>query len=221
MSLARSIRLSVMTTTLGLASAISFADVGELDKYDCHKHQETRKYHCHGSTDLAKMGGLILGADLRTQAWSTSGDDLYLFGGASVNAEFNHNWIAVSAGYHYMPLISGVTGNDVQFNDAVILQGFEAGVKAGPGVGRLGGKFFLTAGWSQSEISDSGDSSHDGELAGYYAGAGFGANSRKMHFEVTVTYRDPEIVKSYLQKVENFSGDVLSLDTRINMGWRF
>ena len=217
----RFLQLSSVTAAVLASGSIVLADVGELDKYDCHDHRETGQYHCHGSADSAKMGGFVLAADVRTQAWSTSDNELFLFGGISVNAEYNHNWFAATAGYHFMPLISGVSGNNVQFNDAVVLQGFEVGVKAGPGVGRLGSKAFVTAGWSQSEISDSGDASHNSDLPGYYVGAGFGTNTRSMSFELTVAYRDPTVVADYLAKVENFSGDVVSIDTRANIGWRF
>ena len=71
-------------TVAGAASSLAMADVGVLDKYECHKHSETKKYHCHGPADLAKLGGLIVGADTRLQTWMLDSGNPFLFVGAAV-----------------------------------------------------------------------------------------------------------------------------------------
>jgi len=204
----------------GLVSLAS-ADVGVLDKYECHDHSETGQYHCHGDANLAKLGGLIVGLDARAQGWSTGDNELFLFAGAAVNAEYSYRWLALTGSYFYLPLVSGVDDSSVDFDNSVAQQGWEAGLKVGPGVGRLGSKVYATAGWSSAELSDSGDASNDATLAGYYVGAGFGANTQTLVFDVIGTYRDSAAVSDYLAEQLGDRTDVVNFDIRVALGWRF
>lgn len=197
------------------AGSYTFADVGVLDKYECHDHQQTGEYHCHGPADLAKLGGFIVGADARVQGWSAGNGDLFLFAGIAANAEYNYKWMAVTGSYFYMPLVTDVESGTV--NDAVVQQGWEAGVKLGPGVGRLGSKYYITAGWSSPQLDNEGATS---DLSGYYAGVGFGANTNGLVFDVVATYRDATKAEEFLAS-EGTDTDVLSFDTRLSLGWRF
>jgi len=203
----------------GLVSFAS-ADVGVLDKYECHDHGETGQYHCHGATDLAKLGGLIVGLDARAQGWSIGGDELILFAGAAVNAEYSYRWLALTGSYFYLPMVNN-DGSSVDFDNSVAQQGWEAGLKVGPGVGRLGSKVYATAGWSRAELTDSGDASNDATLAGYYVGAGFGANTQTLVFDVIGTYRDPAAVNDFLADQQGDPTDVVNFDIRVALGWRF
>jgi len=203
-----------------LASQTS-ADVGVLDKYECHDHGETGQYHCHGPADLAKLGGLVLGLDTRAQGWSTGGEELFVFAGAALNAEYTHRWLALTGSYFYLPLVSGVAGTSVDFDQSVAQQGWEAGLKLGPGVGRLDSKLYATAGWSNAELTDSGDSTNDVTLAGYYIGAGVGRNTKALSVDLIGTYRDPAAVIDYLTKQTGSRTDVVHFDIRLALGWRF
>ena len=214
------LKFCLSTIALSSLSAVTLADVGALDKYECHDNHDNGEYHCHGPEKLAKLGGIIIGADSRFQAWSTN-DDLYLFLGFGINAEYNHNWFAATGSYFFMPLVTSIDEENVDFDDTVYQSGFELGVKAGPGVGRYGSKSYLMAGWSVSEITDSGDSANNGELSGYYVGAGFGYNSDTLTFDLAATYRDPSTIKDYLEDLGNFDGDVSAYDVRASLGWRF
>lgn len=207
------LRTLFVAVTASAATSIAFADVGVLDKYECHKHQQTKEYHCHGPADLAKLGGFIVGADTRIQGWSTGSGDLFLFAGIAANAEYNHKWMAVTGSYFFMPLVTGVDSDTVTVDNSTYQQGWEAGVKVGPGVGRLGSKFYLTAGWSSPALIEDDGST---DLAGYYAGAGFGANSNGLTFDVVGTYRDATKVADFLGET-----DVLNFDARLSLGWRF
>jgi hypothetical protein len=205
--------------TTGLASFVT-ADVGVLDKYECHDHSETGEYHCHGAADLAQLGGFIMGLDARAQGWSTGNDELFVFAGAALNAEYSYRWLALTGSYFYLPMVND-DDSDVDFDKSVAQQGWEAGLKVGPGVGRLGSKVYATAGWSSAELTDSGDASNDASLAGYYVGAGFGANTRTLVFDVIGTYRDPAAVSDYLADQLGERNDVVNFDIRVALGWRF
>jgi len=209
-----------IVAAIGLASLVS-ADVGVLDKYECHDHSETGQYHCHGATDLAKLGGVIVGLDARAQGWSTGGDKLILFSGPAVNAEYNYRWLALTGSYFYLSMVTSVDDSNVDFDKSVAQQGWEAGLKVGPGVGRLGSKVYATAGWSSAELTDSGDASNNATLAGYYVGAGFGANTRTLVFDVIGTYRDPGTVSDFLADQLGSPTDVVNFDIRVALGWRF
>ena len=190
-----------------------------LDKYECHKHQETNKYHCHGPADLAKMGGLIVGADARTMVWSTAGGILP-FIGIAANAEYNYNWIAVTGSYYYMPMVTDITEDDVSVSSAITMQGWQAGVKVGPGVGRLGSKMYLAAGWNSPMITDTENSQYDRTLDGYYVGAGFGVNTNTLAIDVTANYYDPTKTNTYLID-RDAEADATVIDARVSVGWRF
>ena len=202
------------------AASYSAADVGVLDKYECHNHQQTGKYHCHGPADLAKLGGVIVGADLRVQGWAGDPQGMFLFAGVAANVEYNYKWIAVTGSYFMMPMITNVDSESITFRDSVYLKGWEAGIKAGPGVGRLGSKFYITAGWSSPDITDTGHAANNANLAGYYSGGGFGANTQTLVFDVIATYRDASAVSKYLAN-QGKESDVVSFDTRVALGWRF
>lgn len=217
----QTIKTLAALTVASAASSLALADVGVLDKYECHKHSETNKYHCHGPADLAKMGGVIIGADARVQTWMLDSGDPFLFAGAAVNVEYNYNWFAVTGSYFFMPLVTDVSDNNVAVDDSVYLQGWEAGVKVGPGVGRLGTKFYATAGWSNPDLTDTGDSSNDATLPGYYVGAGFGANTNTLVFDVVATYRDATEVEAFLVDQGNDDPSVTNFDVRVGAGWRF
>lgn len=212
--------LPAAAVTMTLASASAFADVGVLDRYECHDHQQTGQYHCHGPSDLAKLGGFVAGADVRVQGWSVANGDVYLFAGIAANLEYNYRWFAVTGSYFAMPMVTNVDADDVTFDDSVMQQGWEVGVKAGPGVGRKGSKLYVTGGWSSAELTDSGDASNNTTLSGYYAGLGFGANTTSLSFDALATYRDPSSVKSFLEN-QGTPDDVLVFDTRLTLGWRF
>jgi hypothetical protein len=213
-------KLAVATLATVGASVTAFADVGVLDKYECHKNQETKKYHCHGPVELAKLGGVIVGADTRIQGWSGADNGLFLFAGVAANIEVNYKWIAATGSYFMMPQVTNADPENINFDDSIYLQGWEAGLKFGPGVGRLGSKMYLTAGWSNPVVTDAGDASNNANIAGYYAGAGFGANTQTLVFDVIATYRDATAVAEFLTD-QGQSPDVLSFDTRVAIGWRF
>lgn len=212
----------LVAAAMGFSSVagVTQADVGALDKYECHNHHETGEYHCHGPNKLAKLGGVIVSADTRFQAWSTP-DDLYLFLGLGANAEYNYKWFAVNGSYFFMPLVTSIDSEDVEFDDTVYQSGFELGVKAGPGVGRYGSKSYVMAGWSISDITDTGDSANDGSLSGYYVGAGFGFNSETFTLDISASYRDPSTIEDYLKDQGDFDDSVFAYDARVALGWRF
>jgi len=203
----------------GLVSLAS-ADVGVLDKYECHDHSETGQYHCHGDADLAKLGGFAVGLDTRAQGWSIGGDELILFAGAAVNTEYSYRWLALTGSYFYLPMVND-NDSSVNFDNSIVQRGWEAGLKVGPGVGRLGSKIYATAGWSSAKLTDSFDSSNDASLSGYYVGAGFGANTRALVFDVLGSYRDSAAVSDYLTDRLGDRTDVVNFDIRIALGWRF
>ncbi len=217
----RHFRITLSTLLLATSAAsYSVADVGVLDKYECHNHQETGKYHCHGPADLAKLGGVIIGADARIQGWSGDPNGMFLFAGVGANVEYNYKWFAVTGSYFVMPMVTNLDAENISFQDSVYLQGWEAGVKVGPGVGRLGSKVYLTAGWSSPDITDTGDAVNNANLAGYYTGVGFGANTQTLVFDVIATYRDSSAVSEYLAN-QGKESDVINFDTRVAVGWRF
>ncbi|EAR09848.1 hypothetical protein [Reinekea blandensis] len=216
----RSLFITAATAALALTSTVVSADVGVLDRYQCHNHQQTGQYHCHGPADLAKLGGFVAGVDGRVQAWSVDGGETYLFAGIAANAEYNYRWVAVTGSYFIMPMVTGVDADDVTFDDSVMQQGWEIGAKVGPGVGRKGSKVYLTAGWSNSDLTDKGNSANDATLSGYYAGVGFGANTATLAVDAVATYRDPASVTDFLEG-QGTTGDVLVFDTRVSVGWRF
>lgn len=213
-------KISAAIIGLSGLTTLAQADVGVLDKYECHNHGETNKYHCHGSNQLADLGGLILGGGTRAQGWSTN-DDLFVFAGISLNAEYNYRWLAVTTSYSYMPMITGDDATGTDFDDTISQHGWDAGIKAGPGVGRLGLKYYLAAGWSITDITDKGDSSNNGRISGYYAGAGFGWNTRALVLDIMATYRDPSSIEDYLDEKQSISANVTSADVRATLGWRF
>lgn len=217
----RHLKTSVVASIVFASAAMSVvqADVGVLDKYECHNHQETNKYHCHGPADLAKLGGFILGADARTLVWSTS-NGILPFIGVGVNAEYNHKWFAVNGSYYYMPMVTDITEDDVSVSSAIIMQGWQAGVKVGPGVGRKGSKVYLAAGWNNPSITDSENSQYDRTLEGYYVGTGFGANTDTVVFDVAVNYYDPSKINAYLVD-RDAEADATVVDARVLVGWRF
>jgi len=213
-------KLSAAFFGLAGIATVAQADVGVLDKYECHKHKETKEYHCHGPDDLAKLGGFVLGADTRIQGWTTSSEDIFLFAGVAVNAEYNHKMLAVTASYFIMPLVNSVDGELVLI-DTIYQQGWEAGFKFGPGVGRLGSKAYIAGGWSSADITDTGNSAGNGTISGYYAGVGAGFNTQTIVFDVMASYRDPSSVVTYLEEQQGETYDVTNFDTRVSLGWRF
>lgn len=210
------------TALIGLCgfTQLAYADVGALDKYECHNDKETGEYHCHGPADLAKLGGFIIGADTRIQGWSTD-DDLFMFAGVALNGEYNYRWFAVTGSYFFMPMVTGLNSDSVDFDDTVIQQGWEAGIKAGPGVGRLGSKVYVTGGWSFANITDTGNSDNDTSLSGYYVGGGFGYNTQTLVLDVSATYRGSSDVKDYIEEQQGSTSSVLVYDVRLGLGWRF
>lgn len=205
--------------TFGLIAITANADVGVLDRYDCHNHQKTGEYHCHGTVEKAKRGGVILGADTRVQAWASS-NGLFMFAGLAATAEYNRDDLAITASYFFMPLLAnGAEGYDS--NDSIYLSGWEAGIKAGPGVGRLGSKVYGLAGWSFADLTSTSDATPSGSINGYYIGAGFGVNSDTITLDLAATYRDNSDVVDYLTESLGENTGALVFDIRGSLGWRF
>jgi hypothetical protein len=196
------------------------ADVGTLDKYECHNHQKTGEYHCHGPSYLAKLGGFIIGADMRLQSW-LAGNRASLFTGIGINAEYNYRWLGLTAAYYYLPLIDAVNNSNVSLDDSIVQRGWEIGLKAGPNVGRYGSKLYLLGGWSMAEIK-ADDAAYNGSLNSYFIGPGTGYNTKTIAVDVAATYRDPYVVRSYAEDKLNIdSNDLNSFDIRLSAGWRF
>ncbi|MEJ2043976.1 MAG: hypothetical protein P8X74_09070 [Reinekea sp.] len=219
MSIQKTILFTTVVASAMMATAI--ADVGVLDKYECHNHHETNEYHCHGPADFAKLGGLIVSADVRGQIWSADSDS-YMFAGFAVNSEYNYRWFAATGSFFYMPLVTGVNSESVEFDSKVVQRGWELGAKAGSGVGRKGNKYYLMAGWSNPSIKDSNNSSNDGSIGSYYAGLGYGFNTDTLVFDIAIAMRNGNVVKEYLSsKLNKYYDKVSSFDTRVSLGWRF
>jgi hypothetical protein len=197
------------------AASFTMADVGVLDKYDCHKHQETKKYHCHGDADNAKLGGFIVSAGARTQIWSIDDSSIYLLAGAGVTGEYTHMWYAVTASYYGKYLFTA----DLEADETVMQSGWDAGVKVGPGVGRLGTKNYLMAGWSGSVLTNSADDSST-DLGGYYVGIGTGYNWTKMSLDINATYNDATKTNEYVEETQGVSVSN-DLGVQISLGARF
>lgn len=211
-------RILLFVALTALGSSFAAADVGALDRYECHKHAETGKYHCHGNADLAKLGGLVLGADLRTEGWSTN-EAFYMFIGIAGNVEYNYRWAAVTGSYFFMPMVTNA--ESLEYDDSIYQQGWAAGIKLGPGVGRLGPKYYVTTGWRSAQITDTGNSNNDGTFSGYYVGAGTGVNTRTMAFDLVATYYDAAELEDYLGETQGNTLSVNSFDIRASLGWRF
>jgi hypothetical protein len=209
--------LAIIVSLISLMGIASFsaADVGVLDKYDCHKHQQTNQYHCHGNADNAKLGGLIISAGGRSQVWSIGDNSVYLLGGAGVTAEYSHMWYAVTASYYAKYLMTA----DLETNESVLQKGWDAGIKLGSGVGRVGTKKYLMAGWSSSTLTNSSDNT-TADLGGYYVGVGTGYNWPTMSLDVNVVYNDPTKANAY---VESEQSETVSYDlgAQVSLGARF
>ena len=196
------------------------ADEGALDKYNCHKHHQSGRYHCHGSRDLAKRGGWVFTADGRLQGWFTD-NRTTLFSGLGVNMEYSYRWLGISAGYFYLPLVNAISSDNISLNDQVVQQGWEIALKAGPNVGRKGMKFYLLGGWNEARIT-ADNSAYNADLGDYFVGAGTGINTTQVAIDVAATYRDPTAIKRYTRKRLGLpSEDLYSVDVRFALGWRF
>lgn len=197
------------------AASFSLADVGVLDKYDCHKHQQTKQYHCHGDANNAKLGGLIVSAGARTQVWSVGDNSIYLLAGAGVSGEYTHMWYAVTASYYGKYLLT----EDLEANESVMQMGWDAGVKVGPGVGRIGTKHYVLAGWSGSTLTNSIDNT-TAELGGYYVGVGTGYNWPAMSLDASVVYNDPTKANEYVESTQSESV-AYDIGAQVSLGARF
>lgn len=216
-------KLRPLATLLVLPSALllgsqAFADVGVLDKWDCHNHAQTGKYHCHGDPDNAKLGGFVLGGGVRSQAWGVGDNSLFLLAGAAVNAEYNYRSFAVTGSYFLQYLVTEAD-EGLATDETLSVQGFEIGGKAGPGVGRLGNKFYVTAGWSVAEVNNAASSSNS-ELSGYYIGVGTGVNTPSLAFDVAVVYQDPKAANDFISAEQNKEVQY-DIGARVNIGARF
>lgn len=197
------------------AASFSLADVGVLDKYDCHKHQQTKQYHCHGDADNAKLGGFIVSAGAGTQIWSVGSNSIYLLAGAGVTGEYTHMWYAVTASYYGKYLLT----EDLEANESVLQTGWDAGVKVGPGVGRIGTKNYVLAGWSGSTLTNDSDNT-TAELGGYYVGVGTGYNWTAMSLDINVVYNDPTKANAYVEETQSESV-AYDLGVKASLGARF
>ncbi|MBU2864478.1 hypothetical protein QWZ13_01890 [Reinekea marina] len=200
---------------LSAATGFSMADVGVLDKYDCHKHQQTKQYHCHGDANNAKLGGLIVSAGARSQVWSVGNNSVYLLAGAGVTGEYTHMWYAVTASYYGKYLLTA----DLEANESVLQTGWDAGIKVGPGVGRIGTKHYVLAGWSGSTLTNSIDDT-TAELGGYYVGVGTGYNWPAMSLDASVVYNDPTTANDYVESTQSESV-AYDIGAQVSLGARF
>lgn len=217
MNLRLRVSLLILPMSLLLGS-IAFADVGVLDKWDCHNHGQTGKYHCHGDPDNAKLGGFVLGAGLRSQAWGVGDNNIFLLAGAAVNGEYNYRSFAATASYFLQYLVTEAE-EGLATDEILTLQGFEVGAKAGPGVGRLGNKIYLAAGWTVSEVTNAA-SSNNSEMAGYYVGVGTGFNTASLAFDFAIVYQDPTAANDFISAEQNKEVE-FDIGARFNIGARF
>lgn len=207
------------TSSIALCG-FAMADPGAIDAYECHNDQTTGKYHCHGAENLAKLGGFNVFAQSRGLAWR-AGDDLYAFGGLAVGAEVNYRIAAITASVYQRRMITAISNDSISYDEGIQMSGWDVSAKVGYGVGRYGFKAYGEGGWSSAEVTVANDSSGNGTISGYFAGAGLGYHTNRLAIDFGLYYVDPSDVEAYLSDTQSINEDVLAIESRLSLGLRF
>lgn len=202
------ISTSVLTV---VAAPALVADPGALDRYDCHNDAETGEYHCHGDSALASLGGIAVGAGMRSSVWWYQDEGTTnVFVGPSIDLEAGRGAFALQGGYHYKTLINGDTDID--------LAGWDLGVKVGPGVTRYGSKYYLTSGYFFESLRRPGR--ENAGISGFYFGLGAGYNWDKLGVDVQLDWNNNAGYEDYWEKQGN-PADMQTISLRTFLTYRF
>ncbi|MEJ2063410.1 MAG: hypothetical protein P8X74_09080 [Reinekea sp.] len=164
-----------------IAPCFTFASIGTLDTYGCHKDPITRYYHCHGDLDKAKMQHTLVGLNLASDLWTYGDGPSNFFAGGGLSVEFAYNAIGAYGEFSYKPHWSG--------NPNFSLSDWSAGIKLGRFIARLGTHPYLTAGMFNENLAL--DDGPIYTLRSYQVGAGVIHNYKKLAFDARVLYRNP------------------------------
>jgi hypothetical protein len=162
------------------------ASTGVVDRYDCHRDPQTREYHCHGSPENAKRSHVLIGAVSSSDLWLYSNGPYSLFTGAGIQLELAHDFAAVYGNYSFRV---HVTGQDFYENS-----GWEAGIKLGPHISRLGLHPYATAGYFSHAFILPSQYSYD--FQGLQYGVGLLWNNEKTGLDLRIQNRNSDALAS-------------------------
>ena len=100
-------------------------------------------------------------------------------------------------------------GGNLETVQSTSLVGWDAGVKLGTGVGRLGWKFYGTAGWSSATFDNDGDTE---DASSYYLGGGLGYNWNSVALDFVLNYYDATAATDYV------GASVGNIDEALDLG---
>jgi hypothetical protein len=195
----------------GLTSATALADPGALDRWGCHNDGETGEYHCHGDESRASLGGIAIGAGLRTASWFYLGENnLNLFTGPSVDVEAGIGSFALQASYHYKVLVNS--------DDDITLSGWDVGAKVGRSVARYGYKLYGAAGYFYESLRRPDEDNYG--LSGFYAGVGTGYNWANYGLDVQLDWHSPNGYEQFWEDQDE-PADIQAFSLRTVFSYRF
>lgn len=188
-----------------------FADPGVLDRFDCHDHAETGQYHCHGNSALASLGGVAIGAGLRSSVWTYQGENaVNIFTGPSIEAEAGLGAFAVQAAYHYKTLVKG--------DDDINLVGWDVGIKAGRSVARYGAKYYIAGGYFFESLRRPDEENYP--ISGFYLGLGTGYNWDNFGADIQLDWHNSAGYENYWED-QNDPVKMQTIALRTYLTYRF
>lgn len=170
----------VFTLMLTIPTLV-IASPGIVDDYDCHEGGPDNQYHCHGSDDAAKVSHLLIGGTFSADSWHYGNGPMNLFAGVGVAVELANDFVAGYARWASQPHYTGDSGYR--------LSGWQAGVKLGSGIARIGLHPYGQLGYfsQQYQLVDS----RVFDLAGFQFGGGVIQNFKNAAVDFSISYRDP------------------------------
>lgn len=196
---------------LTFLSQLAFADPGAVDGYDCHNHHETNKYHCHGSERAAKESHFLVGVQAVSHSWLYDDGPPNIFGGAAFGIEYATNSLALYGNFGYQKHLTG--------DNWFTLNGWDAGIKIGKSISRIGGHPYLTAGWYSQNFYGGPESTLPSLFSGYAVGAGYILNLDSFAVDARVQYLDTSD-QSIFWSIIGFPADMHGIAAQLGVSIR-
>lgn len=192
----------------GLSTTV-WATPGAVDKYDCHKASDTGEYHCHGSKEQARQFHVLTGVTSTNDFWVYDDGPYSLFSGVAAQLEIGWGSVATYAAYHYQWHATGSAD--------FMIRGWDAGIKAGPGIARVGLHPYALAGYFSNTFDINGRLT---PYSGTQYGGGLVFNRADSSFDLRVLYRNPQDLRAIWQQL-GYPGLIANLNVQLGYHFRF
>jgi hypothetical protein len=169
----------IFTLVMSSAPFLALATPGAVDQYDCHRDIATSEYHCHGDSSTAKQNHFLIGVTSINDAWLYSNGPMNVFSGGALEFEAATGFVGLHGSWGYQTHVTGA--------NTYKLYGWDAGLKVGPNISRIGLHPYAEVGYFGTSFSRPNAVAYP--LSGLQYGAGLVLNKPTYAIDLRILNR--------------------------------